>query len=85
MILQTMADLKQKHKERVTAFSDRQEEARQRQQGVDTQLAETGEALAVAQQELKDTKAASKQASQACHGSLGATCTSPHFLYARTA
>ena len=66
MVLQTMADLKQKHK---TALADRQEQARVRQQGVDTQLAEKGKALAVAQKELQDTKAASEQASQVCHSS----------------
>ena len=80
MVLQTMADLKQKHKK---ALADRQEQARVRQQGVDTQLAEKGKALAVAQQDLKDTKAASEQASQVCHSFLDAPCAPLHFLHAR--
>ena len=80
MILQTMADLKQKHQ---TALEDRQEQARVRQQRVDTRLAEQGKALAVAQQELKDTKAASEQASQVCHSSLDAPCAPLHCCHAR--
>lgn len=83
MILQTMADLKTKHKERVTASMARQEEDCLRQQGADTQLAEKGKALAVAQQELVDTKAASKQAAQVCHSSLEATCVRLHCCHAR--